>query len=57
MVGGIFMKLQELIFEYIEKRGDDWVVLNHIKQKVLGKHNSKKKALAQLRAIEINKHK
>ena len=51
------MKLQELIFEYIEKRGDKWVVLNHTKQKVLGKHDSKKEALAQLRAIEINKHK
>lgn len=50
------MKIKELIREYIEHRGDEWVVLNHTKKKVLGHHPSKKKALAQLRAIEANKH-
>lgn len=51
------MKLNELLVEYIEKRGDQWVVLNRTKKKVLGTHSTQKKALAQLAAIEINKHK
>jgi hypothetical protein len=51
------MKLTEILVEYVEKRGDQWVVLNHTKKKVLGTHPSKKKAMAQLAAIEINKHK
>lgn len=42
------MKINELL-EYIEKRGDKWVVL--------GKHDTKKKARIQLAAIEINKSK
>lgn len=46
---------QFLLQEHIEKRGDEWVVLNKDKTKVLGTHPSKEKALAQLRAIEINK--
>lgn len=42
--------------EFIEKRGDEWVVLNHTKTKVLGHHKTKKEAVAQLDAIEIAKH-
>jgi hypothetical protein len=51
------MKLDQLLCEYVEKRGNEWVVLNHTKKKVLGTHPTREKALAQLRAIEINKHK
>ena len=50
------MKLQELLCEYVERRGNKWVVLNHTKDKVLGTHPTRKEAMAQLRAIEINKH-
>lgn len=50
------MKIKELICEFVEKQGNDWVVLNHTKKKVLGRHPTRKKALAQLRAIEANKH-
>ncbi|ADM80143.1 hypothetical protein phiAS5_ORF0300 [Aeromonas phage phiAS5] len=45
------------LFEYIEKRGDEWVVLNHAKTKVLGTHKTRKEAVDQLQAIEIAKHK
>lgn len=51
------MKLAELLLEFVEKRGDEWVVLNHAKTNVLGTHPTKKKAMRQLRAIEANKHK
>lgn len=53
----IDMKLAELLLEFVEKRGDEWVVLNHAKTNVLGTHPTKKKAMRQLRAIEANKHK
>jgi len=43
------------LFESIVKRGDEYVVMNSKKTKVLGKHKSKKKANAQLAAIEISK--
>lgn len=43
------------IVEYVEKRGDKWVVLNHERTKVLGTHDSKEEAERQLRAIEANK--
>jgi len=49
------MTLNEILVEYVEKRGNAWVVLNHTRRKVLGTHPSKEKALAQLRAIEANK--
>lgn len=38
----------------IEKRGDEWVVLSE-KGKVLGRHDTKKSAKRQLRAIEAAK--
>lgn len=44
------------LMEHIEKRGDEWVVTNKDRTKVLGTHPSKEKALAQLRAIEMHKH-
>lgn len=50
------MKLEEILQEYVEHRDGKWVVLNHDKTKVLGEHPTKGKALAQLRAIEANKH-
>lgn len=54
------MKVQELLEqqlnEFVEERNGQWVVLNHTKKKVLGTHPTKEKALAQLRAIEANKH-
>ncbi|AAQ17831.1 hypothetical protein Aeh1ORF165c [Aeromonas phage Aeh1] len=46
-----------MLLEYVEKRGDDWVVLNHAKTKVLGTHKTKEQAVDQLQAIEIAKHK
>lgn len=50
------MKISELL-EYIEKRGNKWVVLDSTRTKVLGTHSTKKKAQKQLSAIEINKRK
>lgn len=50
------MKLKEVLVEFVEERDGEWVVLNHTKKKVLGTHPTRKKALAQLRAIEVNKH-
>lgn len=41
--------------EHIEKRGDEYVVTNAARTKVLGRHESREKALNQLRAIEANK--
>ena len=41
----------------IRKRGGKFVVLNSTGNKVLGTHATRDKALAQLRAIEANKHK
>ncbi|EJD3358018.1 hypothetical protein M1Y69_003501 [Salmonella enterica] len=45
------------IVEFVEKRGDKWVVFDHTKTKVLGTHDTKADADAQLRAIEANKNK
>jgi 8-oxo-dGTP pyrophosphatase MutT (NUDIX family) len=42
--------------EYIKQRGDKWYVVSK-KGKTLGKHETEREALAQLRAIEINKNK
>lgn len=51
------MKLFEIaIREFVKHRGSKWVVVNHDRTKVLGTHNTKKDANAQLRAIEANKH-
>jgi hypothetical protein len=36
--------------------GDSWYVMDSQGKKVLGKHKSKAKAVAQLQAIEISKH-
>lgn len=43
--------------ESIVKRGEHWLVMNSDKTRVLGKHESEKKAKAQLAAIEISKKK
>lgn len=51
------MKIADVLNEYVEHRGANWVVLDHTKTKVLGTHPTKEKALAQLRAIEANKRK
>jgi len=40
----------------IRKRGSMWYVLDSTGKKVLGKHKTKKEALAQLRAVEASKH-
>lgn len=40
----------------IKAVGDKFYVLDSTGKKVLGKHASKKKAIAQLQAIEISKH-
>tara|TARA_Y100001973_G_C5023246_1_gene244239 strand:+ start:81 stop:254 length:174 start_codon:yes stop_codon:yes gene_type:complete len=45
---------QKIISEYIRKRGNKWVVVSK-KGKTLGTHDTKKSALKQLAAIEINK--
>jgi len=39
----------------ISRRGSKWVVKAKKSGKVLGRHSSREKALAQLRAIEANK--
>jgi hypothetical protein len=39
---------------FVKKRGDKWVVVSH-HGRVLGTHPSRDKALAQLRAVEVNK--
>lgn len=39
----------------IKKEGDHWVLYTSDGSKVLGKHKSKKKAIAQEIAININK--
>lgn len=41
----------------IKKRGSKYAVTDKSGKKTLGTHSSKKKALAQLRAIEISKKK
>ena len=51
------LSFREFIIEHIEKRGNEWVVLNKDRTKVLGTHSSKKDAVDQLQAIEINKRK
>ena len=50
------MKLSELLCEFVERRGNKWVVVDHTRKKVLGTHDTKKDANVQLRAIEANKH-
>lgn len=45
----------ELLNEVIKHKDGKWVVMNKDETKVLGTHESKTKALAQLRAIEANK--
>lgn len=51
------MKIAQILTEYVRKQDGKWVVLDHTKTKVLGKHDTRQEALQQLRAIEINKHK
>lgn len=41
----------------IKKSGSGYKVVSKSGSKVLGKHSSKKKAIKQLQAIEINKRK
>lgn len=50
-------QLKSLVPERIEKVDDKWVVYPKGKGKRLGTHDTKKAALAQLAAIEINKGK
>lgn len=47
--------LSQALSEYVEERGNEYVVLSK-KGKVLGTHPTRKKALAQLRAIEASKN-
>lgn len=51
------MRLDEIVKlrEFVEKRGNKWVVLDHTRKKVLGTHDTKSDANRQLRAIEANK--
>ncbi len=51
------MVISEILNEFVEKRGNKWVVLDHTKSRVLGTHPTKQLALNQLRAIEANKGK
>jgi hypothetical protein len=50
------MKFTTLL-EKILKKGNEFLVTDSSGKKVLGKHKSKKKALAQLAAVEISKMK
>lgn len=56
--GGSWRKVNESVDlqEKVLKRGDDWVVTDKEGKKVLGTHESKNKAMRQLRAIEASKH-
>lgn len=47
----------KVIVETIVKRGDKWLVMNAKGDKVLGTHDTKKKAEAQLTAIHISQAK
>ena len=40
----------------IKKSGNKWVVKSHDGKKILGRHSSRPKAEAQLRAVEASKH-
>lgn len=51
------MRINDILVEYVRKRGNKWQVMNKDGTKVLGTHPSKEKAENQLRAIEANKHK
>jgi hypothetical protein len=42
--------------QYIEKQGDSWVILQKGTGKVLSHHDSKEKAEASFRAMEMHKH-
>lgn len=42
--------------KYIEKRGDQWVILQKGTGKVLSHHDSEEKAEASFRAMEMHKH-
>lgn len=48
---------KQFINEVIDKEGDKYVVKSEDRSKKLGTHDSKKKAQAQLVAIEISKQK
>lgn len=45
------------IFSKLRKRKDKWQVTNSSGDRVLGEHDTKEDALAQLRAVEISKKK
>lgn len=47
---------EDTVNETIVKRDGKWLVMNKAKTKVLGTHDTEKKAKAQLAAIEISKH-
>lgn len=49
------MTFLEFLKETIVKQGKKFVVMNKKKTKVLGKHDTRKSAVKQLAAIEINK--
>lgn len=52
------MKIEEaLLQEYIEKIGDEWVVLSHDRKKRLGSYKTKEDAIKRLRQIEYFKNK
>ena len=52
---GDSMTFLEFLKETIVKQGKKFVVMNKKKTKVLGKHDTRKSAVKQLAAIEINK--
>lgn len=51
------MTFTEFLNEVIDKEGSKYVVKSEDRSKKLGTHDSKKKAQAQLAAIEISKQK
>lgn len=46
-----------ILNEMVRKRRNKWVVLDKKGKKTLGTHPTKEKAIAQLQAIEISRHK
>ena len=50
------MKTFKILLETIVKRDNKFIVMNKDKSKILGTHDTMKKAKKQLVAIEISKH-
>ena len=53
---GVYTATRKIANQYVEKRGDKWVVTQKGTGKVLSEHDTKEKAEASFRAMMSNKH-